>query len=491
MKFEEYRRYDALGLAELVRNGEVTSGELVEVALDRAHRTHAALNAVVQWQDDDARSRSRTALSGPFAGVPFLLKDLAQAQAGVVETAGSRAYRDTRAAETDTVVQRWLDSGLVVIGRTAVPEFGAKGVTESDLFGPTRNPWDTTRSPGGSSGGSAAAVAAGVVPAAGANDGGGSIRIPAAYSGLVGLKPGRGIVPCGPRFSEFFHGGAVTGVLTRSVRDSAAMLDVLRGSDPAAPYVTPTLPDTHLSALNTPGPRLRIGMQSTSALCDAPDPEVVDALRRTRTLLVDLGHVVEDVPPPVDEEALARDFLLPWFVNVASEVAAIGSARAADVELDTMVMAELGRRTTAVDHDAALARWHDHVRALSDFHRRFDLLLTPTTATPAPRIGELATSRLERLGARAALALRLGSVLARVGAVEAGVMRNLSVVPFTQAANLTGRPALSVPLFRTASGLPVGSHFVAPPGGETQVLRLARELEEAMPWFDVTPPNVE
>ncbi|KIQ19872.1 amidase [Rhodococcus sp. MEB064] len=490
MRFDEYRGHDSTGLADLVRSGEVTSAELVDVAIARAEEVDPALGALANRQFDDARARVRGTLAGPMAGVPFLLKDLYQAQAGIVETCGSRSLASSVPTETDTVVQRWLDAGVVVIGRTTVPEFGSKGVTEPDLHGPARNPWALDRSPGGSSGGAAAAVAAGIVPVAGASDGGGSIRIPAAYCGLFGLKPGRGVVPSGPRSGEPLFGAAVTGVLTRSVRDSAAFLDVMRGSDPSAPYEFAAPGRSYAESLSAQGRTLRIGVHTGSALNASPNPEVVAAVHAMRDLLTDMGHVVEDARPAVDEEQLARDFLTPWFVHVAAEVARhtrTGRPSRSDFELDTLVLAEIGRATSAVDYDAAIGRWHDHVRALGTFHQHYDLFLTPTTAEPAPLIGAFDTPFAERLGARAGLALRLGPVLGRLGVVQDAVMRSLSAVPYTQLANVTGRPAMSIPSAWTPEGLPVGVQFVAAPGGESTLLQLARDLEEARPWFATVP----
>ncbi|MGB7364629.1 MAG: amidase, partial [Rhodococcus sp. (in: high G+C Gram-positive bacteria)] len=320
---------------------------------------------------------------------------------------------------------------------------------------------------------------------------GGSIRIPAAYCGLFGLKPGRGVVPAGPRNSEMLLGSAVTGVLTRSVRDAAAFLDIMRGSDPDAPYEFAMPAVAHVDALAEPGRKLRIGVQTHSALNPSPHPDVLAALDKTRDLLLGLGHVVEEARPSIDEEQLAQDFLVPWFVHVANGVAESASDRGnpgrSEFELDTLVLAAIGRATSAVDYDAAIERWHVHVRALSEFHRRYDVLLTPTTAEPAPRVGAFDTPLVERLGSRVAVALHLGPVMGRLGVVHDAVMRSLSAVPYTQLANLTGRPAMSVPLFSTPTGLPTGAHFTAPPSGETMLLRLAKELEEAQPWFATVP----
>ncbi|MCX6469002.1 MAG: amidase [Corynebacteriales bacterium] len=490
MRHDEYVDHDAVGLADLVARGEVTATELLEAAIARADAVEPSLNAITVRQDVSARDRASRPLAGPLAGVPFLVKDLYQSQRGVVSNNGSRACANAVAAEDDTVVTRWLDAGLVIFGRTNTPEFGAKGTTEPEAFGATHNPWDLAHTPGGSSGGSAAAVAAGIVPAAGASDGGGSIRIPAACCGLFGLKPGRGVVPTGPGHSEFHHGSAVTGVVTRTVRDSAAMLDVLRGTDPLAPPFVFADPDAgYLDAVSRAPRPLRIGVQRLSALNDTPDPAVLDALSSTCDLLTDLGHVVEEARPAIDEQQLADDFLVPWFVHVASAVDDLraGGAGTSDFELDTLVMAAIGRTTSAVELEAALGRWHTHVRALSEFHQRYDLLMTPTIARTAPRLGDYATSSLERLAARSVLSARLGRFLDATGTVTAAILRNLSWVPYTQLANLTGRPAASIPLHQAPDGLPIGIQFVAPPGGEGLLFSLAGQLEQASPWRDRRP----
>jgi Asp-tRNA(Asn)/Glu-tRNA(Gln) amidotransferase A subunit family amidase len=266
-----------------------------------------------------ARAANRD-LSGPFAGVPFLLKDLHQDIAGVPTTAGCRALAGRPAAATSTIVERWEDAGVVIFGKTTTPEFGSKGVTEAELFGPTRNPWDLDRTPGGSSGGSAAAVAAGIVPVAAASDGGGSIRIPAACCGLVGLKAGRGLVPFGPHFSEPLNGLATSGVVSRTVRDSAAMLDVLAGPDAWSAYA-PALPDRPLLERleEAPGP-LRIGFFTRAALRPTPHPEAVRAVESAAALLTSLGHAVEEIAPPHDDAQLGRDFLTIWCVHQAIEI---------------------------------------------------------------------------------------------------------------------------------------------------------------------------
>ena len=491
MEHTDYAALDGLGLAEAIAGGELTAAEALEAAQRRAQAVGGRINAIVRPMEAQAAARLDEPLEGPFAGVPFLLKDLGQEYAGVPSSYGCRALAQLPALEHATVVQRWLDAGVVIFGRTNTPEFGAKGVTEPELFGPARNPWDTGRTPGGSSGGAAAAVAAGIVPVAGASDGGGSIRIPAACCGLFGLKAGRGLVPHGPAAGEPLLGAATDGVISRTVRDSAAMLDLLAGPDATVPYA-PGMPAGRLldEVGREPG-RLRIGFHASSSINGAVDREAVTAVTDAAALLAALGHEVEAVASPVDDQALARDFLTLWFANAAYQVGHVqrltGCGREG-FEQDTLVMAALGRGIGAVEHIAALERRHEHVRALAAFHERFDLLLTPSLATAPPRVGQLDTPKALRPLAEALLRTRTAGLLRRLGIVDRMIDDNLGWVPFTQLANLTGRPAMSVPLHWTAEGLPLGVQLVAPLGGEGTLLRLAAQLEEAKPWRDRRPP---
>jgi amidase len=490
MESTEYAAHDGLGLAQLIAERQVTAEEVVQAAQDRAREVNPRINAIVRWMDADAQTRLSEPLSGPFAGVPFLLKDLGQEYAGVPSSYGCRALAQVPATEHATVVQRWLDAGLVVFGKTNTPELGAKGVTEPALFGAARNPYDLTRTPGGSSGGSAAAVAAGIVPVAGASDGGGSIRIPSACCGLFGLKAGRGLIPYGPGAGEPLHGAATNGVISRSVRDSAAMLDILAGPDATVPYAPATPTGPFLDEVGRDPGRLKIGFHTSSAINANPHPSAIAAVSEAAKLLESLGHDVEPVAAPYDDAALARDFLNIWFVHAAWEVAEIQRLTGAGrdgFELDTLMMAALGRAISSVDHCAALERRHEHVRGLAEFHQHYDLLLTPTLATPPPRIGQLDAPRALQPIARLLLRTRTAGLLPRLGIVDKMISDNLGWVPYTQLANLTGRPAASVPLHWTADGLPLGVQFVAAPGGEALLLRLASQLEEAQPWAQRRP----
>lgn len=486
MDIGEYLEHDATALAGLVRSGEVTAAELLEVARERATAVNPTLNAIVISMDGEADRRAAGELCGPLAGVPFLIKDLAQDFRGYPTTRGSRSYRRLIVRSHAAVVERFLDAGLVVFGKTATPEFGAKAITESELWGPTRNPWNTDVTPGGSSGGSAAAVAAGIVPAAGANDGGGSIRIPAACTGLVGLKASRGLMPFGPHVGEPLFGMGVEGVVTRTVRDAAALYDAIIGPTPAATYPTPPHTETFTARIATPPQRLRIGFTTRSAINPAPHPEAVAAVQRAANVLTELGHHVKEVDPPHDDAELARDFLEIWFAKAAAQVDEARrrtGASDADFEADTLAVAEIGRASGVVPLFRALDDVNDHVLALERFHRTYDLLMTPTLATPPPRIGAMTTPPLLQHAARLAAKARIGSVMSRLGLVEQLIAENLGWVPYTQLANLTGRPAVSVPLHWTADGLPLGVQFVGRLGADGELLALAASLEQAAPWF--------
>ncbi|WP_309501048.1 amidase [Saccharopolyspora gloriosae] len=493
MEYADYRRRDGVELAELIGAGEVSASEVLDAALARAEQVNPRLNAITQRLDDRARERARNTPAGPLGGVPFLLKDLNQEISGLPSSGGSRSLRTVAAAETAEVVRRWEAAGLVVFGRTNTPEFGAKPITEPVAFGPARNPWALDRTPGGSSGGAAATVAAGIVPLAAASDGGGSIRIPAACCGVFGLKAGRGLVPAGPQRAEGFHGAAVDGVVSRSVRDSAVGLDALVGFDPMAPYAAAAPERPFAEEVRREPGKLRIGFSAASALGD-PDPAAVKALRSAADLLAELGHEVEEVPPPVDLAALTVEFLRAWSVKLAhalSEAERLTGARSNNFELDTRLLAAAGRSISGPDYVTVLEAWHGHSARLAEFHRHHDLLLTPSLAGPPVRIGELATPAPLRVLGRIVLAARGGGLLRRTGIVDRVARTNMRHVPYTQLANITGRPAMSVPLHRTADGLPLGVQFVAPLTGEGTLFRLAAQLEQAAPWAHQEPAALD
>lgn len=496
MAFAEYDRYDGLGLAELIRRKEVSAAEVCEEAIARIETRNPRLNAVVVKGYEAARRRiAAGAGEGPFAGVPFLLKDLLSACEGLPLTCGCRALAHYVPGHDSELVRRFKKAGFVILGRTNTPEFGLVAVTEPDLYGPTRNPWDIGRTPGGSSGGAAAAVAAGMVPLAAGGDGGGSIRIPAAYCGLFGLKPSRGRVPTGPDFSELWQGAVVEHVLTRSVRDSAAALDAVQGPDCGAPFAIAPPERPYLEETRRDPGRLKIAFTLTPLIPAPVHPLCEKAVLETAVLLERLGHAVEEAAPEIDGPSLAHSYLAMNFAEVAADLDELARflgrpLAPGDVEPETWILGVLGRLEPAVAIAAGRRLWGVTARAMGRFHERFDLLLTPTVAQPPAAIGELKPTPLERLGLKAAARLRLGRLLRRSGIVFRLAFENLGRTPFTQLANLTGQPAMSVPLAWSSEGLPCGVQFVAPSGGEGMLFRLAAQLERERPWFDRRPPGV-
>lgn len=482
---------DATELAHLVRTQAVSANELLTLARARADAVDSGLNSIVLRMDSVADERAAdSSLGGPFAGVPFLVKDLAQEYKGYPTSYGSKSLANDVATEHALVTQRLLDAGLVIFGKTNTPELGAKGVTEPDFWGASRNPWDRSRTPGGSSGGSGAAVAAGIVPAAGANDGGGSIRIPAACNGLFGLKLGRGLSPYGPQTGEVLFGMVSQGVVTRTVRDSAALYDAITGPDPHADYLAQFPTQPYLRDLDDRPAGLRIGYSARSAVNPEPHREAIRAVERSAELLTQLGHHVEEIDPPYDDWALSRDFLAIWFAQVAVQVSDIKKrtgAKNSDFEADTLAVAEFGRHAGLMASIAALENTNAYVRSLAAFHERFDYFMTPTLATPPLPIGATATPTAVQTAARAIHAVRGGRLMALTGIVDDTIAESLSWVPYTQLANVTGRPAMSVPLHWTDTGLPLGVQFVGKLGSESDLLRLAAQLEEAQPWIHRFP----
>jgi amidase len=396
-------------------------------------------------------------------------------------------------ADTAHVVRRYLDAGLVIFGKTNLPEFALKGVTDSRANGRTNNPWNLAHVPGGSSGGAAAAIASGVVPMAAAADGGGSIRIPAACCGLFGLRPSRGRVSSGPALGEAWFGASSEGVISRSVRDTARMLDVLAGPQPGDPFVIVPPGQPYAQAILQPPPALRIGFTTASPLGTPVHAEAVAAVTDAARLLASLGHHVEEAALDIDGPLLARGYLHIYFGQVPAAMARAyaAGARRREFEPMTRIIETLGKAVSAPTLTAHLAQWNQHARALAAFHRRFDLLLTPTLAHPPvrhgagdpPRAQQALLDLLDRTGLHALLA-RTGLTASTVDKIATD---SLQYVPFTQLANLTGTPAMSVPLHWTVEGLPLGVQFVAPFGREDVLLQLAAQLEQARPWFERLP----
>lgn len=504
--FAEYDQYDALGLAELVRSRQVTPLELLEEAVRRAETLNPQINAIITRMYDAGRAQAAGAPGdGVFAGVPFLLKDLLQAYAGYPLAGGSAAMRAYIPDRDSEIVRQFREAGLVIFGKTNVPEMGLVAVTEPKAFGPCRNPWDISRSPGGSSGGSAAAVAAGIVPMAAANDGGGSIRIPAAWCGLFGLKPSRGRVSVGPYYGEVWEGAVIDHVVTRTVRDSAAALDATIAAAPGDPIRYARPERSFLAEVEKPvDTPLTIAFSTQSPLGTAVDPECVRAVEQTAELLSSLGHRVEEATPPIDGMAVVRSYLTLFFAHVAADLRWIrrdfgAAAVRSGLEETTRLVGLLGETIPAAEYVEAKRQWNQFGRTMGEFlsagsgrsGRGFDLLMTPTTASPAVPVGSLEPSALEKVGLRIANRLRAGRPLRWSGIPEKLALEQLAPVPFTQLANLTGQPAMSVPLHWGSDGMPRGVQFMAPVGEEAILYRLASRLEQARPWWHRRSPLAE
>ena len=494
MYFAEYDLLDGLGLAELVRAREVTPLELVDAAIERIESRNPPLNAVIHSMFDSAREAARGPVSeAPFAGVPFLLKDLLAAYAGEPLTSGSRLLQDYVPDFDSEIVARYKRAGFITVGKTATPEFGIMAVTEPALWGPTRNPWDTERTPGGSSGGSGAAVAARMVPIASGGDGGGSIRIPSSACGLFGLKPSRGRTPTGPVDVEYWSGCTVEHVLTRSVRDSAAVLDAIAGPDVGALHHAhrPARPFGGEVGL-TPG-ALRIAYSAEPAIPADVHTDCLAAVEDAARLCEELGHEVFEARPPVDGERFATTFLTMLAGEIAADVREaerlVGrSAGSGDIETVTDFLRLLGRSISADEYTCALRDLKRTSRAIAAFFDGCDVLLTPTLASPPVPIGSIALSGAQEVLVKALVSLKAGKPLRALGVLEREAQSMFAFAPFTMLFNASGNPAMSVPLTWNSAGLPIGVQFVAPFGDEARLLRLASQLETARRWAQRHPP---
>jgi Asp-tRNA(Asn)/Glu-tRNA(Gln) amidotransferase A subunit family amidase len=467
-----FDREDGLGLAGLVRRGEVSAKELLDEAVARVEALNPKVNAVVTRMYDAARAAVGAGLpSGPFTGVPYLLKDIGALYAGAVTSAGSRAFADAVADHDSEITARLKRAGLVIFGKTNTPEMGIATSTEPRLFGPTCNPWNLGYSAGGSSGGAAAAVASGMLPMAHASDGGGSIRIPASCCGLFGLKPTRARNPMGPDAGEGWSGASVGHAITRSVRDSAALLDATSGPDVGDPYWAPPPTGPFLAEVGRDPGRLRMALATTPWNRKHVDAECAEAARAAARLCERLGHHVEEARPEIDVEALSHAQRVIVSANVRNALDLRGIARgrpitADDVERVTWLRAQDAATFTAADYARSILVVHRTGRAVARFFTRYDVVITPTMAcTPYP-LGVLDMSTDDLDGFYEAL---------------------LRSIAFTSLFNSTGNPAMSVPLAWSRDGLPIGVQFVAPFGDEARLFRLGAQLEAARPWANRRP----
>ena len=468
---------DATAQAALIRSRALQPIELVDAAIARIERVNPQLNAVITPLFDAARAaaRARDLPDGPFRGVPTLLKDLGAHSAGDPFHAGMCFLRALRwvAADESYIVAKLRAAGFVILGKTNTPELGLLPTTEPAAYGATHNPWQPDHSPGGSSGGAAAAVAAGLVPAAHATDGGGSIRIPASHCGLIGLKPSRGRVSLGPDVGERWGGCAVENSVTRSVRDAAALLDVLAGAMPGDPYTAPPPTRPFVDEVGAPVGRLRIGVLTRSPGGLPVHPDCVAAAENSARLLHSLGHHVDYAhPAALEDPELMQAFATIIGCSVARALDAWSAKTAqtigaTDVEAGTWAVNELARQLPATEYLRAVETAHAHARRIAQWWADgFELLLTPTAAEPPPRLGSFATP---------------------AGNPLAGVLRAAPFTTFTAPFNITGQPAISLPLHWSAEHLPIGTHLVAAYGREDLLIRVAAQLEAAQPWAQRRP----
>ncbi len=494
--FPEYDNWDGIAIAQLIRQREITSEDVLSAIKERVDRLNPALNAVINLTQRPTIGQPGLVLpDSPLAGVPIFIKDLMADISGEQTRSGSKLFADYVAPQDTEIIRRYRKAGLIFAAKTTTPEFGLMPMTESALTGLTRNPWDLRLTPGGSSGGSAAVVAAGIVPIAHGGDGGGSIRIPASNCGVFGLKPSRGRSPYGPNFSEGWQGFVSQHALTRSVRDSAAMLDALiDGYDPNDAYYCPPPDSSFLSSLASPGPRLRIAYTTKAFMGGPLHPDCLAALEHSVKLLTDLGHHVEEAHPPLcSPEQMCRAML----VLVAGETACLmrnaklfvgRAATYRDVEPATWAMARYGELLSAGEfawmRDFALLQG----RLMHQFHQKYDVLMTPVVNQLPAEVGTLGLKDGER---------RLSTLLIgqfgwdwplKVGnLIPDNSRRLMEYIGWTIPFNMSGQPAMSVPLFWNQKNIPIGTQMVGRYGHERTLLQLARELEQAQPWFDKRP----
>ncbi len=466
MSFTEYPTLDGLALAALIARKEVSAAEVIASAIARAEALNPKLNAIVFADYEAARKQAAVPQSAPFHGVPTLLKDMSAGALGMPTRLGS-AMTPARPADHDSVVvARLRAAGIVPLGKTNVPEFGILPTTESKLYGPARNPWNLAHSTGGSSGGSAAAVAAGIVPFAHATDGGGSIRIPASCNGLVGLKVSRGRVPQGPDGTDRMLGLSVDHVVSRTVRDSAALLDLFAVPDFGDPYFALPAQASYLAALNERPRRLRIGMT-----CRLPDgrplnSDVEAAIRHAAKLCEELGHHVEEASPILDHELMVKAFMTLWAAGTAFGVEGLARATGQTPSTEileglTFALYQRGLRISAVEQSWAQQSLYMSARSTARFHETYDLWLSPVLSAPPIKLGIIDVDEQD---------------------LEKAFAPIIDYAPFTAAVNGTGQPAIALPLHWSKDGLPVGVQFVARHSAEMLLLQFAAELEEAVGW---------
>ncbi len=486
--FKEYTQFDALGLAELVNKGEVSAKELLDSAVARANKLNPKLNAIIHRFDERAYAAAQTGLpSGAFTGVPYLLKDLSFSFEGEPLTMGSRSVKIMSDYDSE-IVKRMKASGVNTFGKTNTPEFGLIITTEPKAHGVTHNPFKKGYSSGGSSGGSAVAVASGIVPMAGAGDGGGSIRFPASWCGAFGMKPSRGRNPMGPAIGESWDGAATDHVITRTVRDSAAMLDATHGAEIGSPYVIAPPNGTFLQAAMRAPKQLTIALHQQPLIANTiVDKEVLAVLEQTAKELEAMGHIVVPAEPNINIEKFWHDFIVIVCTHTAFTIDNIerefGTAYTRKLEPQTYNMALMGRSLSAVDLIHAKQGWHDSQYQTGLLLEKYDMILCPTVPTPAVKHGVLPPNIMDEMMMRSAEVLNKGIDVGKY-AFSSGMIEKLShpvlsKMAFTLLGNVTGLPAMSVPVGMSKNGLPIGMQLIGRMNDEETLFSVAGEMERA------------
>lgn len=487
MKQSEYINFDGTDLAELVKNKEISKRELAEMSFSLLEKVDNKLNAVTYTRRDKVLLEAEGQFENrPFEGVPIFLKDISQTIKGEPSTGGAYLMKNSLANVTSNFVKSIQNAGFLSLGNTATPEFALKNITESRIHGSTRNPWNPGFTPGGSSGGAAALVASGVVPIAGASDGGGSIRIPASFTGLFGLKPTRGRTPVGPGVGRQWHGAAIDFVLSRTVRDSARLLTEMQTVQQEAAFQTPLFPGRYEDTMKKEFQKqLKIGFTTESPVGTPVSEDAKEAVAKVLSWLEQQGHVIEEVDNQIDGVHLMRDYYLMNSGEISALIHQLEKFLKRkitfdDVEIETWLLNVAGQNVSAAEFSLSLASWDVAAAKMAELHQTYDFYITPATAYSAPKIGELTPDEAKRTELREQI--ESSDPKKQQEVIYDMFLPSLTYTPFTQLANLTGQPAVSIPVHLTNEGLPLGVQVMAAKGEEHRLLQLAYHLEQTDLW---------
>ncbi|WKA54566.1 amidase family protein [Planococcus shixiaomingii] len=488
MDLQTYLTLDATAMAEMVQTKEATPEELLNLSFRRMEEINPELNAFVATRKERALKEAAVKTGGLFAGVPMAVKNISQSLKGEPLSAGSKLLSGPIMQQDSHFTAKLRNSGVSFVGHTNTPEFGLKNITEPELDGPSRNPWNPDFSPGGSSGGSAAAVASGIVPFAGASDGGGSIRIPASFTGLFGLKPTRGKTPVGPGIGRQWQGAAIDFALTRTVRDSCGLLDILQTIQPEAAFQAPLYPGKYTDLQHSESKtKWKIAFSFDSPVGTPISEDAKQAMQKTLRWLESEGHSLEEKTAGIDGVRLMQDYYLMNSGEMALLMRRMAKMAGrqltpADMEIETWLLSEAGKSVYAADYSDSLASWDAAAAKMAALHNRFDFYMTPATAFTAPRIGELTHSAESKAGLLERFA-KSATMADQQEVIYDMFLPSLTYTPYTQLANLTGQPSISVPVHVSESGLPLGVQFMAQKGQDHRLLELAFHIERSSLWI--------